>query len=50
MKIIISKEGRPLRLSGVFQENGIYYIRFKYLDNDEYQVVKYSEETILKLI
>jgi hypothetical protein len=50
MKTILSKQNRPLRLSAIFNENGKYFIKILYLDTFEFQVIKYSEENILKLI
>jgi hypothetical protein len=50
MKTILSKQNRPLRLSAIFNENGKYFIKILYLDTFEFQVLNYSEETILKLI
>jgi hypothetical protein len=50
MKTIISKDSRPLRLSAIFNDNGKWKIKIIYLDNLEFQVLNYSEETILKLI
>jgi len=50
MKTIISKDNRPLRLSAIFNDNDKYFIKIIYLDTLEFQVLNYSEETILKLI
>jgi hypothetical protein len=50
MKTILSKQNRPLRLSAIFNDNGKYFIKIIYLDTLEFQVLNYSEETILKLI
>jgi len=48
MKIKISKEGRPLRLSAVYSENGKYFIKYVYLDTMEYKTIPYSDEVMLK--
>lgn len=49
-KTILSKDNRPLRLSAIFNDNGKWKIKILYLDTFEFQVLNYSEETILKLI
>ena len=50
MKVITSKNNRPLRLSAIFNDNGKWKIKILYLDTFEFQDINYSKETILKLI